>query len=121
MTMTDGTALVIPSAYPKDWDPLQPLEGFQCDNWLPHPTIEGPDWFSSEERARREANAYAYRQKGTKSSGVVIFFSVSSYSKTVLIAINYGRRWRQIRSKFIERFGITFASILIKKCIFPHC
>ena len=64
--MTDGTALVIPSAFPTEWDPLQPLDGFRCDNWLPYPETTGPDWFSSEERARREANAYAYRQRGTK-------------------------------------------------------
>jgi hypothetical protein len=66
MTMTDGTAPAIPSAFPAEWDPLNPLDGFQCDKWLPHPMPTGPDWFSSEERARREANAYAYRQKGTK-------------------------------------------------------
>ena len=64
--MTDGTAIVPPSAFPEDWDPLHPLNGFQCDKWFDHPTTTGPDWFSNEERARREANAYAYRQIGTK-------------------------------------------------------
>ncbi|KAI2493705.1 hypothetical protein MHU86_20849 [Fragilaria crotonensis] len=64
--MTDETAIVPPSAFPDDWDPLHPLNGFQCDKWFDHPTTTGPDWFSNEERARREANAYAYRQIGTK-------------------------------------------------------
>lgn len=66
MTMTEGMATGPPSAFPSDWDPLHLLHCSQCDEWLNHPTPTGPDWFSTEERARREANAYAYHQKGTK-------------------------------------------------------
>jgi hypothetical protein len=44
--------LVIPSAFPTEWDPLQPLSGFRCDHWLLHPETTGPDYFSSEEPAR---------------------------------------------------------------------
>ena len=60
--------LVPPPALPDEWDLSHRLYGFQCDKWLDHPMPSGPDWFSSEERARRNANAFAYRQKGTKEN-----------------------------------------------------
>jgi hypothetical protein len=68
MTMTEGTVPVPPSAFPNDGDPLHSSYGFQCDMWLDYPTTNRPFWFSSEERSRREANAYAYRQTGTKEN-----------------------------------------------------
>ncbi|KAI2512020.1 hypothetical protein MHU86_2308 [Fragilaria crotonensis] len=68
MTKPNGKASVHPLALPDDWDSPDSLYGFQCDAWLDHPMKNGHDWFSTEERARREANAYAYRQKGTKEN-----------------------------------------------------
>ena len=68
MTIPDGMDLVPPPALPDEWDLSYPLYGFQCDKWLDHPMPSGPDWFSSEERARRNANALAYRQKETKEN-----------------------------------------------------
>ena len=68
MTKPNGKASVHPLAFPDDWDSPDSPYGFHCDTWLDHPTKNGHDWFSTEERARRDANAYAYRQKGTKEN-----------------------------------------------------
>ncbi|KAI2495156.1 hypothetical protein MHU86_19341 [Fragilaria crotonensis] len=57
-----------PSAFPAEAELSHPLYSFRCDQWFDHPTPNGPDWFSAEERARRDANAYAYRQHGTKEN-----------------------------------------------------
>ena len=66
--MAEGTDLVPPLALPDDQDPLYSLYGFQIDKWLDHPVPNGVDWFPSEERCRRDANAYAYHQTGTKEN-----------------------------------------------------
>ena len=34
---------------------------------IANPVPDGPDWFTSENRMRRDANAYAYRQMGNPS------------------------------------------------------
>ncbi|KAI2513647.1 hypothetical protein MHU86_787 [Fragilaria crotonensis] len=67
--MADGTALIAPPvATPEDWTSASSAYGFHCETWLDSPTTSGPDWFTPEERSRRDANEYAYRQKGTKEN-----------------------------------------------------
>jgi hypothetical protein len=66
MTMSASRALPThpePAAY---YDPHHPKYGFHTREWyeMPRPT-KGLDWFSQEERYRREANAHANRQYGT--------------------------------------------------------
>jgi hypothetical protein len=69
MTMAEGTDLIPPLAVPDDQDPSYSLYGFKIDKWLDHPVPNGRvDWFPAEERCRRDANAYAYRQTGTKEN-----------------------------------------------------
>ncbi len=68
MTMTEGTALNIPLAFPHDEDSSHPLYGFNTDTWVDQPIRNGPDWFSREERYRRNANANVYQQHGIPSN-----------------------------------------------------
>ncbi|KAI2501929.1 hypothetical protein MHU86_12550 [Fragilaria crotonensis] len=66
MTMTAQAALPSPPDPTAYHDPHHPKYGFHTEEWhdMPRP-INGTDWFSTEERYRREANAHAYRQIGT--------------------------------------------------------
>jgi hypothetical protein len=66
MTMTAHAALPSPPDPAEYHDPLHPTYGFHTTEWheTPRPPY-GQDWFSDEERCRREANAHAYRQHGT--------------------------------------------------------
>ena len=58
-----------PDAYPSDSDPDNLRFGFKTTKWIPHPpSPTGPDWFKPDERYRREANGYAYRQHGDASN-----------------------------------------------------
>jgi hypothetical protein len=68
MTVVEEPVSIPPSAFPVDLDPSHPVFGFKCDQWLGPPLPNGPDWFSPEERCRREANMYSYRQKGAKEN-----------------------------------------------------
>ncbi|KAI2510297.1 hypothetical protein MHU86_4175 [Fragilaria crotonensis] len=62
--MTEGTAPTPPSALPVDLTPSHTMYGFETDTWVDQPIPEAPDWFSRQERYRRNANAQAYRQYG---------------------------------------------------------
>ena len=65
---TDGPPpLLLPSVLPENTDPLDPQYGFHTDKWIANPVPAGPDWFTSENRMRRDANAYAYQQMGNPS------------------------------------------------------
>ena len=65
---TDGPPpLLLPCALPENTNPLDPQYGFHTDKWIANPVPDGPDWFTSENRMRRDANAYAYRQMGNPS------------------------------------------------------
>ena len=65
MSATNGPPpLLLPSALPENTDPRDPQYGFYTDKWKPNPVPAGPDWFTSDNRMRRDANAYAYRQIG---------------------------------------------------------
>ena len=67
--MTEGTAPFAPLlALPDDWASEHSPYGYQCEMWFDHPSASGPDWFTPEERSRRYANAFAYRQKGSKEN-----------------------------------------------------
>ncbi|KAI2498582.1 hypothetical protein MHU86_15926 [Fragilaria crotonensis] len=65
MTMTEGTAPTPPSAIPVDLNPSHTLYGFETDIWVDQPIpIGSVDWFSRQERYRRNANEQAYKQYG---------------------------------------------------------
>ncbi|KAI2507901.1 hypothetical protein MHU86_6559 [Fragilaria crotonensis] len=66
MTMTAHAALPSPPDPAAYHDPHHPTYGFYTTEWkaIPRPTA-GVDWFSVEERYRRDANAHAYKQHGT--------------------------------------------------------
>ena len=70
MSATDGPPpLLLPRALPENTDdPLDPQYGlFHTDEWKANPVPAGPDWFTSDHRMRRDANAYTYRQIGNPS------------------------------------------------------
>jgi hypothetical protein len=62
-----GTPNPLPQPYPSEFILGKPNDfSFQINKWIDHPpSPSGLDWFSPEERYRREANAHAYRQYGT--------------------------------------------------------
>jgi hypothetical protein len=68
MTMTEGTAPKPPSAFPVDLNPSHPMYGFETDKWVDQPIPKGPDWFSLQERYRRNANANGYKQHGNPTN-----------------------------------------------------
>ncbi|KAI2511556.1 hypothetical protein MHU86_2810 [Fragilaria crotonensis] len=65
MTMTAHAAIPAPPDPVAYHDPHHPTYGFHTSEWHKMPRPEGDDWFPSEERYRREANAHAYRQHGS--------------------------------------------------------
>ena len=67
MSVPNGPPPSLPSILPENTDPLDPQYGFHTDKWKANPVPDGPDWFNSENRMRRDANAYAYRQIGNPS------------------------------------------------------
>ena len=67
MSATDGPPPLLPRVLPEKTDPLDPQYGFHTEKWKPNPVPAGPDWFTSDNRMRRDANAYAYRQIGNPS------------------------------------------------------
>ena len=85
------TGISLPPAYPSDY--LIPGNitryGFQIDEWIKHPPPPaGPDWFRSDERYRRDANAHAYRQYGDIANwnqylqlGVFVFEDCKEFDK----------------------------------------
>jgi hypothetical protein len=67
-TLTEGTALTPPSAFPVDQDPSHPMYGFKIDKWVSQPIRpKGPDWFHVTERYRRNANENMYQQIGNQT------------------------------------------------------
>ena len=67
MSATDGSPPSLPRALPENTDPSDPQYGFNTDKWKANPVPAGPDWFNSDDRMRRDANAYAYQQIGNPS------------------------------------------------------
>ena len=67
MSTAGPPSLLLPCALPENTNPLDPQYGFHMDKWIANPVPDGPDWFTSENRMRRDANAYAYRQMGNPS------------------------------------------------------
>jgi hypothetical protein len=62
--MTEEAAMPPPPAYP-DIDEIEhSVFGFYSEEWEDIPYPSGPDWFSEEERARRNTNADKYQQCG---------------------------------------------------------
>ena len=64
MSSTDGPPLSPPRVLSEATDSYHLQYGFQTEEWVVNPVPAGPDWFSSDARMRRDANAYAYRQSG---------------------------------------------------------
>ena len=61
--MTEGAALPPPPAFPVDYGPDSPNYGFRYEGWEEIPSQTGVDWFSNEDRSRRNADAAVYRDK----------------------------------------------------------
>ena len=68
MSSTDGPPPSLPRVLPEATDSYYLQYGFQTEEWVVNPVPAGPDWFSSDARMRRDANAYAYRQIGNPSN-----------------------------------------------------
>ena len=106
--MTEGTAPTPPSALPVDMTPSHTMYGFEIDTWVDQPIPKGPpDWFSRQERYRRNANAQAYKQHGHQTNwnryihlGLFVFEIVLNVTKS-------GQPSRPTLSWYIEQSGIT--------------
>ena len=63
-TMTDGAVIPPPAAFPVSYGSDNYEFGFQYKGWEDIPVPSGLDWFRTDERYRRNANAECYRAHG---------------------------------------------------------
>ena len=83
----------VPLALPVDYSLSHPEYGFFTETWKENPVANGPDWFSDEERSRRNANLHAYRQFGNSTLwNRFVTLGFFSYSD----CLNFDKLWERI-------------------------